>query len=267
MLVDKKQIARQFSRAAPQYDQAAIVQNKMADALYGLLPESLGKPNRVLDLGCGTGYLTAKLAHKYSCAEVVGLDIAGGMLDSASKFFVQDKKATISRPTLVQGDIEALPIDANSCDLIVSNAALQWTNFATSLQEIERALVPGGCCLIGTFMEGTLQEWHKALARAERNLSHLMPPQVFFERCVEHAGLAVLQASSEEYLLPHSSAQDLLKSTKEVGATNAQKDRSRGLMGKQSYQNILSALELEFAANNYYSRYRSLYLLIQKASQ
>ena len=70
-----------------------------------------------------------------------------------------------------------------------------------------------------------------------------------------------------EYLLPHGSGKDLLRSTKEVGATNAQKDRSRGLMGKQSYQNILSALELEFAANNYYSRYRSLYLLIQKASQ
>lgn len=73
---------------------------------------------RVVDLGCGTGELTQRLADRLPASQVLGLDSSPSMLARA---------APLSRPGLrfEQGDQAQL---MGEWDLIFSNAALHWTD-------------------------------------------------------------------------------------------------------------------------------------------
>jgi trans-aconitate methyltransferase len=89
---------------------------------------------RILDLGCGTGHLTAKIAE--SGAEVVGLDASPEMIGQARQNF----------PALsfVVGDAAEMKFHSEF-DAVFSNAALHWKTQAQRVVErIARALRPGG---------------------------------------------------------------------------------------------------------------------------
>jgi|TARA_B110000483_G_scaffold70401_3_gene87964 malonyl-CoA O-methyltransferase len=264
MQIDKLQVARQFSRAAVHYQSVSHVQNKMASELLQRLPENLDKPSSVLDLGCGSGFLTAKLADRFNGAQVIGLDIAGGMLQASKSYFPQVLVGIAKEPVLIQGDMESLPIASASFELVVSNAALQWTNYGSSITEVERILVPGGIAVLATFIEGTLAEWRRALQSIGLNLAHEMHDQEFLAKIARQAGFEVITSESEEQRLPHSNLADLVRSTKRMGATNALKERSRGLMGRGTYASLMNAIQKEFPDREYYSNYRSGYLVLRK---
>jgi trans-aconitate 2-methyltransferase len=72
---------------------------------------------RVVDLGCGTGELTLRLAKQLPGSDVLGIDASPSMLQKA---------APLARPGLrfEQGDQAEL---SGEWDLIFSNAALHWT--------------------------------------------------------------------------------------------------------------------------------------------
>jgi len=90
---------------------------------------------RVIDLGCGTGELTRRLADLLPESDVVGVDLSAAMLERA---------AALERPGLrfEQGRIE----DASGeWDLVFSHAALQWVDDHRSLLPRLLSLVrPGG---------------------------------------------------------------------------------------------------------------------------
>ncbi|MDM7989220.1 trans-aconitate 2-methyltransferase [Arthrobacter sp. zg-Y877] len=77
-------------------------------------------PARVVDLGCGTGVLTAALAARWPQAEVLGLDSSQEMIDGA--LAMEGAPANLG---FVQGRIEDWE-PAPGTDVVVSNAALQW---------------------------------------------------------------------------------------------------------------------------------------------
>jgi trans-aconitate 2-methyltransferase len=94
---------------------------------------------RVVDLGCGTGELTRRLADHLPDSEVLGLDNSPEMLARAQAH---------ARPGLrfVGGSIEAFiqATDAR-CDLIFSHAALQWVDeHARLIPALVQRLAPGG---------------------------------------------------------------------------------------------------------------------------
>jgi trans-aconitate 2-methyltransferase len=74
---------------------------------------------RAVDLGCGTGELTRKLADKLPGSEVLGLDNSPEMLERAAKFAGNGLR-------FEQGSVEDFAADASEWDLIFSNAALHW---------------------------------------------------------------------------------------------------------------------------------------------
>jgi trans-aconitate 2-methyltransferase len=90
---------------------------------------------RVVDLGCGTGELTRRLADALPESDVLGIDSSAEMLERAGQ---------VARPGLrfELGDIQAF---AGAWDVIFSNAALQWVNDHRSLiPRLFSLLRPGG---------------------------------------------------------------------------------------------------------------------------
>jgi trans-aconitate methyltransferase len=98
---------------------------------------SISGTERILDLGCGDGALTAHLAALTPHGTVVGIDASCGMIDAAM---------THQAPNLsfVVRDINDLDYE-NEFDIIYSNATLHWiTNHEALLANVYRALRSGG---------------------------------------------------------------------------------------------------------------------------
>ncbi len=102
----------------------------LAGAVYEWLDPKPGE--RILDLGCGDGALTARLME--SGAEVLGVD--------ASEKFIEAAREIGIDAHLMNG--EDLQFD-REFDAVFSNAALHWmTNPGAVIDGVERALKPGG---------------------------------------------------------------------------------------------------------------------------
>ncbi len=106
---------------------------------------------RVLDVGCGPGHLSMRLAGRH------GLDVTGVDLDPAMLARATAHAARLSshRPAFVAADAAALPFDDTSFDLVVSTLSLHhWADSRAGLGEIARVLSPGGQALIWDIRPG-----------------------------------------------------------------------------------------------------------------
>ncbi len=94
-------------------------------------------PRRVVDLGCGPGHLTSRLADRWPAAEVLGLDSSPAMIETARQ---------LERPRL-RFELADLRdwTPPEPVDVVVSNAALQWVpGHRALLPRFLSALRPGG---------------------------------------------------------------------------------------------------------------------------
>ncbi len=100
----------------------------------------LPDPARILDLGCGTGEITRRLAPRYPRATLTGVDILEGNLAIARR----DSVAFAGRIRYEQGDAFALAHADASFDLVVCRHMSQAVpDFALVLAEMTRVLKPG----------------------------------------------------------------------------------------------------------------------------
>lgn len=94
-------------------------------------------PHRVLDVGCGTGLLTARIHSELSQVRVVGCDFSGGMLRHAA--------AHTRAVAWTRGDAQRLPFREASFDAIVTTEAFHWfPDQERALAEFYRVLAPKG---------------------------------------------------------------------------------------------------------------------------
>lgn len=106
------------------------------DDLMGLVRLRPGL--EVIDLGCGTGELTLRLAEALPGSVVTGIDASRDMLRETRHF-------THERLSFRQQTIEEALVEKKQYDLVFSNAALQWVSGHRELMPRLRALLkPGG---------------------------------------------------------------------------------------------------------------------------
>jgi SAM-dependent methyltransferase len=101
------------------------------------------KPQRILDLGCGSGLATLPLERAFPDAEVVGLDLGAPMV----RYAAARARALGSKASFIQADATSTGLPAASFDLIVSSLLLHELPRAAILQvlaECHRLLRPGG---------------------------------------------------------------------------------------------------------------------------
>ncbi|SFS30907.1 malonyl-ACP O-methyltransferase BioC [Marininema halotolerans] len=165
---EKELIARQFNRYADEYDQVAVVQQRMAHRILETLDEQGAEPERILEIGCGTGYLTQLLGERFPNAKYTVIDIAENMIKLARKRV--NEGLTIQ---FVVGDVEDQTWEAESFDLIVSNATVHWlTRPECTLINLSKALKPGGLFVASTFGPDTLGELDQIYQNLSLNESY-----------------------------------------------------------------------------------------------
>jgi trans-aconitate 2-methyltransferase len=97
---------------------------------------ALEAPQHIVDLGCGTGSVTALLCERWPAAQIVGVDSSEQMLDRA--------RAALPDVAWKLDDL-ARWMPASPVDLVVSNAALQWLDdHAALFPRLLSHLRPGG---------------------------------------------------------------------------------------------------------------------------
>ena len=114
--------------------------NKIIDALKNL-PAS---PKRVLDIGCGTGFLTNEIKKMYPSAKVIGADVSKTALTIARNQYPQTN--------FIEVDAEKyLPFETESFDLIFSGEHIEHLKDVDMyLEELHRTAAPNATLILTT---------------------------------------------------------------------------------------------------------------------
>jgi malonyl-CoA O-methyltransferase len=219
----KQAIQRNFSRRGGTYDRYARVQPWMAAELLRGCREVLVHARDILEVGCGTGYLTQLLRQANPTATLVALDLDLSLLKLA-----RDRLAGDTRIHFVAADGEAFA--GGSYDLIIANSVFQWfSRPRETLQEYYRLLRPGGCLAFSTLGPATFRELNIALRQAAENPPWPDSPGVValsfsgkekWQRFLGQAGFQEVSVQREEYTETHATVQDFLRALQGTGATN-----------------------------------------------
>lgn len=165
-----------FSDRAAGYDLGSRgrLHHEIADRTASLVVATVAAPSRVLDLGCGTGYLLRVLAGRYPGAEqLVGIDAAPQMVRTAAATAGDD------RLMFAAGVAEQIGYPDETFDLIVSTTSFDhWSDQQAGLSECARVLRRGGrLVLVDQFswwLTPTLLTSRRGKARTRRRATRLL---------------------------------------------------------------------------------------------
>ncbi|MFN8508740.1 MAG: class I SAM-dependent methyltransferase [Dehalococcoidia bacterium] len=154
-----------FAGAAPYYEKGRFPYAPgLADALRDAL--ALDGRGRLLDLGCGPGTVTLRLAHLFE--EAIGLDPDAGMLDEAHRIATE---RGVTNVRWVRERAEALPAGLGSFRVVTLAASFHWMDRPRVADAIRGMLEAGGAAV------QVDAPAYRPDESDERNLPHPAPPQ------------------------------------------------------------------------------------------
>ena len=165
-----------FAKRAEAYEEGWLgrLHHEISDRTANLALARVPAPQRVLDVGSGTGYLLRQLAARAPDAvELLGVDAAAEMVR------VAQAPAADPRIRFRAGTAEHLPAADGTFDLVVSTTSFDhWADQEAGLRECARVLAPGGhLVLVDQFSPlylPTLVGSRRGKARTRRRASRLL---------------------------------------------------------------------------------------------
>lgn len=155
---DGQDAGRSFDRSAGDYDELLGHNRAGAERLVAALP---GRAYRdVLDVGCGTGFVTEAMIARFGPLAVTGVDPSEPMLER-----FRDKLAALGvEATLIRAGVHDMPVPDGAFDAVVSGMAFHWfPDKPGAVAAMARRLRPGGVLGILASGRGTDEQFRRIL--------------------------------------------------------------------------------------------------------
>lgn len=244
--IDKRKVARHFSLSAQTYDDCTPVQKSMSERLLKSVSKAFsismsGKPKRILEIGCGTGYLTQGLSTLYPDAQITAVDIAHSMVDETSQ--------RCPGAEVIQADAEEYLANVQpNFDLIISSSTFQWfTEPYQAVMTAHSCLTESGLFALASFGQNTFHELRRSFNHAYKQL-HLDQQDHVIEM-IDLQKLRELHPDAyveELEITPtYESVRSFLKSVQSAGAVNAKSYSSS--LRRDVYRQMVRFYEQQFS--------------------
>lgn len=253
----KQKIRENFSTSAKRYNTWATSQEKAAEILIKKITKK--NPATVLDIGCGTGILTAKLLKKFTTVKITGLDFAPKMITLCQQKW----------PTQQFICTDAEEFESNQTyDLITSSFTFQWfAELAATIYKYWQLLAVNGEMAIALPLAGSLAELRSASIKANKKLLplHNLPTEKEFTKIITQLPGCQLEFCQEKELVSYyPSPVAALHPIKKIGAVYKTKDN----YNYQEMKSLLNSYPSKTIDNKivYPLTYNVLFIIVKKKS-
>ena len=236
-------VAGNFARAPEYYDSKAEMQKFVAASLAELTFDRARRHSvsSVLEIGCGTGFLTRSLFNAFSNADFVVTDISPAMLDHCKRATMETAEKLNLSAKFAVFDASAPPpqeIAKRRFNLVTSSLAFQWIEDLNSLSSrISRLLRDSGIFAFTTLGDGTFRSISKIFEKYDLELpSPRLPNTAELSRALDKFDIRDFR--QETITNEFNSMLDFLRHIRGIGAGNA--------TGKQLSVAKLAKLAREF---------------------
>lgn len=221
------QIKKRYDRCAGSYDADTGLQRHLAAMLAGRMREFGLLPCRILDIGCGTGYLAGEL-RKIAAGGIflTGCDLSFGMLIRAKN------KTFHSYDYFLQADACSLPFSDSQFDCVVSNAAYQWvSDSGRAFRQVRSVLKPKGIFYFTVFGKNTLWQLQQICEETGiiKPASSNFMDEAAFAGALKKSGFNDVNIEALYYEKYYRDLWELLGILKNMGATAAENRTICGL--------------------------------------
>jgi len=215
-----------FANAAATYDGAAFLARETGRRMAERLDYVKLAPARIADIGCATGEGIRELHQRYPKALPLAIDSAVPMLYAARASTPLMQRLLRRSPQLLNADVNALPLTANSLGLIWSNLVLHWLDDPLpAFREMLRTLEVGGLLMFAALGPDTLREVRLAFQDAGYP-PEALPLRRFHDMhdlgdMLLAAGFADPVMDMEMIRITYASPRDLLRDQRHLGVRDA----------------------------------------------
>lgn len=246
-LSSKKKVINAFDKAALTYDSCAHVQKRIAEKLATNLKELKNIPGSILEIGCGTGFLTQSLVSHFKNVPYYATDFAPLMVKSCQEKF----KNTPEVSSFIM-DGENPKLETNT-DWTCSSMAFQWfEDFETSVRKLwqKTNVLAFTVPVDGTFQE--LQDAYKQF-NYPAGFRTFVPADALYKLCrdLKPSGFQFQIQKEVEYF------QNMLLFIKQLKNTGTQTPRA-----DYSLNNIRPLLS--YLNSGFFVTYQVAYCILQK---
>lgn len=249
---------RHFSKAARCYDEEALIQRAVAGNLISIIQQVV-MPQTVLELGCGTGFLTRELCQAFPQADIDAVDLSPAMLERAKALL--DKCGRVNWHV---GDGRAYRVD-KSYDLVCSSSSFQWMQPLDDLfRSLSLVLAEDGKLVFSMMVEGTLAELHGIRRRIS---PHKIPYAVLpstkgVASCLSRAGFKLRMCCEETVRRTYASVEDFLRTIRSLGFTGGDLSLAANLLTRTELRELsdLYAQECSVEQGGVYASFAVCYI-------
>ncbi len=250
-IIDKSFVKKSFNASAKTYDQHANLQKDTVTGLLAMINPADFSITRALDIGTGTGNLTAGLIQKFPNAAVHGCDLATLMLKQA-----QTKIG--GGAFFSSADAELLPYKNNSFELAVSSFTFQWLNsWDKAVKEVKRVLKPGSTFAFSVFGSKTFFELRQSYLKASMETGYLRGEPLELSATEEKIKTTLIKFGFSSPLLrsycvteKYQTVNAVLKAIRGMGAKNASGNRNRTPGVRKTLMKMIRMYENDFGKDD-----------------
>ncbi|MDZ7715347.1 MAG: methyltransferase domain-containing protein [Balneolaceae bacterium] len=220
----KEEIAKSFGRSVPYYEEEAKLQKDIADRLIASLEpwKAIIPPGPILEIGCGTGFVTKGLIDLYPNRAKEITDISSSMVE-----FCKTKFKGAANTDFYTLDAESIDPESSDYSLTVSGFAAQWFNDpALTLGRILEATKPGGLMLVSFPGSESFPEWKEKCRDLGIPFTGNQLPDTEEVAIKLSVGPAQIDFYEDTVTQKFSGAADFFRHLKLIGAGTKQNDRS-----------------------------------------